>query len=301
SPSRSVQTLAYEEIRTSDKPFDSTALVIHGVLGSSQYLKPFSGELLSELQKSSRSNVWRMVLVDLRNHGRSADLKGFDPPHDMFNAANDLSNLVKCHGWAWPDVVIGHSMGGKVGLEFISSCARGDYGESALSRLWVLDTFLGKINSSDGITEVEKILHAMQSLPSSLPSQKWVVNQMIEHGFSKPVSEWIGSNLKESGEHLTWAFNLQAVIDMFNSYRKFLLVFVGAPTKGLKIDIVRAENSERWNESVLQKLADLASKEERSDEGKVLVHVLPNSGHWVQADNPKGLLEIMSSNFISKD
>lgn len=56
SPSRSVQTLAYEEIRTSNKPFDSTALVIHGVLGSSQYLKPFSGELLSELQKSSCSN-----------------------------------------------------------------------------------------------------------------------------------------------------------------------------------------------------------------------------------------------------
>lgn len=73
------------------------------------------------------------------------------------------------------------------------------------------------------------------------------------------------------------------------------------PPKRLKIDIVRAENSERWKESVLQKLADLASKEERSDEVKVLVHVLPNSGHWVQADNPKGLLEIMSSNFISKE
>lgn len=39
-------------------------------------------------------------------------------------------------------------------------------------QLWVLDTFLGEINSSDGITEVERILHAMQSLPSSLPSQK---------------------------------------------------------------------------------------------------------------------------------
>lgn len=73
-----------------------------------------------------------MVLVDLRNHGRSAGIKGLDPPHDMGNAARDLVNLVKSHEWAWPDVIIGHSMGGKVALEFVASCARGDYGESAV-------------------------------------------------------------------------------------------------------------------------------------------------------------------------
>jgi alpha-beta hydrolase superfamily lysophospholipase len=71
-----------------------------------------------------------MVLVDLRNHGRSAEIKGLEPPHDMVNAANDLAHLVKARGWAWPDVVIGHSMGGKVALQFSESCARGDYGES---------------------------------------------------------------------------------------------------------------------------------------------------------------------------
>jgi pimeloyl-ACP methyl ester carboxylesterase len=52
-----------------------------------------------------------MVLVDLRNHGRSAEIEGLEPPHDMVNAANDLAHLVKAQGWAWPDVVIGHSMG----------------------------------------------------------------------------------------------------------------------------------------------------------------------------------------------
>lgn len=71
-----------------------------------------------------------MVLVDLRNHGRSAEIEGLEPPHDMVNAANDLAHLVKARGWAWPDVVIGHSMGGKVALQFAESCASGDYGES---------------------------------------------------------------------------------------------------------------------------------------------------------------------------
>lgn len=71
-----------------------------------------------------------MVLADLRNHGKSAGLKELIAPHDIPNAANDLANLVKSQGWSWPDVVIGHSMGGKVTLQYAQSCARGDYGDS---------------------------------------------------------------------------------------------------------------------------------------------------------------------------
>lgn len=74
---------------------------------------------------------WRMVLVDLRNHGKSAGTRGLDPPHDLVNAARDLANLVKSQNWMWPDVVVGHSMGGKVALEFARSCACGEYGVSA--------------------------------------------------------------------------------------------------------------------------------------------------------------------------
>lgn len=74
---------------------------------------------------------WRMVLVDLRNHGKSTEIRGLEPPHSIENSAKDLANLVKVQGWAWPDVVIGHSMGGKVVLDFAKSCAGGCYGESA--------------------------------------------------------------------------------------------------------------------------------------------------------------------------
>lgn len=73
-----------------------------------------------------------MVLVDLRNHGLSADVEGFDPPHDMPNAAKDLANLVDSQGWGWPSIVIGHSMGGKVALQFAQSCASGHYGDSVV-------------------------------------------------------------------------------------------------------------------------------------------------------------------------
>lgn len=48
---------------------------------------------------------------------------------------------------------------------------------------------------------------------------RWVVDHMLNLGFSKMLSNWIGSNLKNEGEHVVWAFDLQACIEMFDSYR----------------------------------------------------------------------------------
>ena len=52
------------------------------------------------------------MLLDLRNHGQSAD-RSINPPHTMDTAAKDLADLVRVECWPWPKVVIGHSMGGK--------------------------------------------------------------------------------------------------------------------------------------------------------------------------------------------
>ncbi|CAI0430098.1 unnamed protein product [Linum tenue] len=213
---RTLETLAFEEVRSSstDKPHTYTAFVLHGLLGSRRNWRAFSRNIASFLSKSSPPSVtffrrnsnnctlfmlislgveWRMVLVDLRNHGKSAEVEGLDPPHNMFTAAKDLANLVKAQGWDWPDVVMGHSMGGKVALQFAESCARGDYGDSATlpkqvpfplnssaviiclsdaEQLWVLDSVPGKVSTDNSDGEVEKVLKTLQSLPSSIPSRR---------------------------------------------------------------------------------------------------------------------------------
>ncbi|GJM92477.1 hypothetical protein PR202_ga08953 [Eleusine coracana subsp. coracana] len=222
------ETLAFDEIQLSpEKPPTATAFVLHGLLGSGRNWRSFSRTLASELHNHAPSDEWRMFLVDLRNHGRSAGTKGIVPPHDMSTAAKDLANLVKARGWAWPDVVVGHSMGGKVALDFVESCSHGVYGESAV-----------------------------------LPKQ--------------------------------------AAIDMFNSYReRDYWPLLEHPPKGLEIAIVQAERSDRWDPSDVQRLKALSRREGKPDAGKVSLHVLPNSGHWVHVDNPKGLLEIMVPNFLA--
>lgn len=66
------------------------------------------------------------------------------------------------------------------------------------------------------------------------------------------------------------------------------------PPKGMEINIVRAEKSDRWDPDIIQQLEDLSSRRVDETNGKVCVHVLPNAGHWVHVDNPKGLLEILA-------
>ncbi|CAN6439174.1 unnamed protein product [Victoria cruziana] len=217
----------------------------------------------------------------------------------MENSARDLVNLVNAHKWAWPDVVIGHSMGGKVALEFLASCARGDYGESVVlpKQLWVLDSVPHELNSVNDDLEVEKVLRTLQSLSTPLPSRRWLVEHMIKQGFSKALSEWVGSNLKidSTGKQMTWAFNLSGCVEMFDSFlQKDYWPLLEKPPKGTDVIIVRAERSDRWTPEVIQKLENLSSQgAEEANNGRVLYHVLPDAGHWVHVDNPKGLLDIM--------
>ncbi|XP_020205970.1 protein ABHD11 [Cajanus cajan] len=299
---RWLQTVAYEELRAHpDKPYTSTAVFIHGFLGSSRNWRSFSRNLLASLSNSSPSSNWRTVMLDMRNHGKSAE-RELNPPHNIDSAAKDLADLVKAEGWPWPEVVLGHSMGGKVALHFAESCSRGDYGHSALSpkQLWVLDSVPGEVNSENSNEEVRDVLATLQSLPSQIPSRKWLVSHLMGLGYSKALSDWIGTNLKKVGDHETWIFDLQNAKEMFDSYcEKSYWNLLENPPKGMEIIIVRAEKSDRWDQDAIERIQKLAIRGETDSLGKVSFCVLPNAGHWVHVDNPKGLLEIVASKIAS--
>lgn len=240
-------------------------------------------------------------MLDMRNHGKSTE-RELNPPHSMENAANDLADLVKAEGWSWPEVVIGHSMGGKVALQFAQSCSRGDYGGSALlpKQLWVLDSVPGEVNFENQNDEVRDVLATLESLPSEIPSRKWLVSHLMGLGYSKSLSDWIGTNLKKDGDHETWIFDLQNAKEMFDSYcEKSYWNLLENPPKGMEIVIVRAEKSDRWDQNAIERLQKLASREGSDSLGKVSFCVLPNAGHWVHVDNPKGLLEIVATKISS--
>lgn len=165
-------------------------------------------------------------------------------------------------------------------------------------QLWVLDSVPGEVVTDDSDGEVEKVLSTLKFIPNPIPSRRWLVDYMRNLGFSKTLSDWLGSNLKRvdtSSEEVTWVFDLNGIVEMFNSYRKkSYWSLLQHPPQGLEISIVRAENSDRWNSAVLAQLESVANKEQSAENGKVFYHVLKNAGHWVHIDNPKGLIDIMA-------
>lgn len=148
--------------------------------------------------------------------------------------------------------------------------------------------------------EVRDVLATLESLPSEIPSRKWLVSHLMGLGYSKALSDWIGTNLKKDGDHETWIFDLQNAKEMFDSYcEKSYWNLLENPPKGMEIVIVRAEKSDRWDQNAIERLQKLASREGSDSLGKVSFCVLPNAGHWVHVDNPKGLLEIVATKISS--
>ncbi|KAL2611154.1 hypothetical protein R1flu_022846 [Riccia fluitans] len=297
---RAMATLAYDELLVPEKgSFDGmrTVMFMHGLLGSGRNLRTFAKRLASRAQEQSAADFpgWRLIMVDLRNHGRSAD-RGFTPPHDIPSAAKDVVDLIKTSSFGWPDIVISHSMGGKVALEYSSKAAAGYYGDALQPKqLWVLDTIPGKIPVVNDFGEVEHVLSTIEGLPDPLPSRRWLVDYMLEKGHSRSLAEWLGSNLKRagSGEEMTWVFNPREATEMLNSHREAdYWPVLESPPKDMEIHIVRAVKSVRWLPDVVSRLEKL------SNTGKIFYHVLQNAGHWVHVDNPEGLADIIVPSLV---
>ncbi|CAH1432342.1 unnamed protein product [Lactuca virosa] len=254
----------------SEKTYSFTAFLIHGLLGCGDDFADFANSLVTSL-----STDWRMVLVDLRCHGNSTDRE---------------------------DVVIGHSLGGKVALQYASSCANGDYGDSAQlpKQVWVIDVGPGKAEDKSQYQELVNALQKLHTLPSLFPSQEWLLNQMIDLGFPKFLSEWISNSLKKSGEYMTFSFDIDGAIQLFESaVESDYWSLLEETPRGMEIAIVRTESQLSWTQDVVERLESLASRESDESRGKVSVYVVSDSGHWIYKDQPERLLEIMAPKIVS--
>ncbi|CAI9297845.1 unnamed protein product [Lactuca saligna] len=297
-----MSVIAFKEIFNSspggsEKPYSFTAFLIHGLLGCGDDFADFATSLVTSL-----STDWRMVLVDLRCHGNSTDREGLTPPNDTANAARDLANLVKSLDWDWPDVVIGHSLGGKVALQYALSCANGDYGDSAQlpKQVWVIDVGPGKAEDKSQYQELVNALQKLHTLPSLFPSQEWLLNQMIDLGFPEFLSVWISNSLKKSGEYMTFSFDIDGAIQLFESaVESDYWSLLEEPPRGMEIAIVRTESQVSWTRDVVERLESLANRESDESRGKVSVYVVSDSGHWIYRDQPERLLEIMTPRMAS--
>ncbi|CAI5528031.1 unnamed protein product [Closterium sp. Naga37s-1] len=162
----------------------------------------------------------------------------------MSNAAADLARLVADVAGGRADVVIGHSMGGKIALEYVRRARAGELPVMLPQQLWVLDSVPGRISDCTlgedaERRDVERVIATLQELPRPIPSKRWLLQELTQRrGFSSGLAEWLATSLRpiaaSSGSagsagsaaagagvngEMDWVFNLDGAVSLYNSYR----------------------------------------------------------------------------------
>lgn len=249
-----------------------TAYVLHGILGSGRNWRTLTRRLIRSDAPGSADT--RYVLVDLRNHGQSQGAPG---PHSVTTAADDLLALHAVHGA--PDVIIGHSFGGKVAMRYAQRHPQG------LERVWVLDSRAAAEPPAPD-NDVAMVIAALGGVPQPLARREDLVEHMTSRGFSPSLAQWLTTNLRRAEDGLRFVFELDAIRAMIADYWSLdLWDLLRDPP--CPIEVVRAGRSDRWPDEVLERFTSEASPLTR-------LHVLPNAGHWVHVDDPEGLIRLLT-------
>jgi len=255
---------------------EHTAWFLHGILGSGNNWHSFARRLVR------RHPGWRAVLVDLRNHGAST---GALPPHSLNACAEDLFELSAELG-GLPTILLGHSFGGKVALDFAGQAIRlGATGVGGLRHVWVLDASPGSWTPAEQQdADVSVVIDALGRIPQPLARRQEIVDILADAGFSLALSRWMSTNLRRAEDGYRWRFDLAGVREMIDDYfRTDLWSVLEQPHPSVDFDVVRAARSERWTKRELGRFAALP------EDDTLALRVLADSGHWVHVDNPDGL------------
>ena len=250
------------------------AFVLHGILGNHTNWRSVARRLQEALPG------WQLHLVDHRSHGQSGPAPG---PQTLEACGKDLAALAARTGA--PEVVLGHSFGGKVALAYAATRPAG------LRAVFVLDATPAAIaGEPGGDDDVRRVLAALRDVPLPLPQRGDVVEALTARGLSESIGRWMTTNLRRVDGGFVWTFDVDRAQELLRDYfaqdlwAPLETEEPGAP----RIHLVRAGRSDRWSPEIVARLDALHG----AQAGRA--HLLPDAGHWLHVDDPDGLLALLT-------
>jgi pimeloyl-ACP methyl ester carboxylesterase len=256
------------------------AWILHGVFGSGRNWWSFARELVR------RFPAWRVVLVDLRHHGGS---QGASPPDDLNAVAEDVERLALARGGP-VDLLVGHSFGGKVALKLLQ---RG--------RLRPCETWLMDANPNPGppqgplreLQPAARVLAALARVPWPLESRGLAAGALEAQGVDQLTARWLATSLVRVEGGFAFPFPIPRLREMLDSYWEFdgwnCLQGLGGREC---VHLVMGDESQHFD-------APARAAVEVAVANKYLIsHGLAGAGHWLQADQPERLLQLLAPSLV---
>jgi len=237
----------------------SPLIILHGLFGSLDNWMTIA-KALEETRK--------IYLLDLRNHGKSPHSDVFD-----YNAmAEDIEEFTQKHNLDKFDL-LGHSMGGKAAIKFALS------NPGKVNKLIVVD-----IGPKFYPVHHALILRGLKSLAlANITSRDQADKILAEHIADFGTRQFLLKNLQRNESGFGWKMNLPAINDNIEN--------VGEDLTGLGIYnhptlFIRGKNSDYIKDSDFEQITTQFPVSE--------IKTIENAGHWVHAEQPEKLLEVLS-------
>jgi len=238
-------------------------IILHGIFGSSDNWLGIAKSL---------SDKYQVFLVDQRNHGQS-------PWSDEFNydvMAEDLLEFIHEHQLVKP-IIIGHSMGGKVVMQF-------DLSYPTIAQKIVVVDIAPKFYP----VHHTQILAGLNSINLATLASRTEANEYLKRFEEKEgVRQFLLKNLyRNSNQEFAWRINLKVITRNIDVVGHELFVKNHSNThiyfiKGADSHYIQPEDH-RYISEIFENFEIIE---------------IPNAGHWVKADQPelfiKALEEIL--------
>ncbi|MBE50673.1 MAG: alpha/beta hydrolase [Flavobacteriales bacterium] len=228
-------------------------IILHGLFGMSDNWNALGKKF---------ADHYNVHILDLRNHGRSPHADDFS----YRDLSDDLLEYIDSNKLSSP-IIMGHSLGGKVALNFAFAHS------SKLSKVIVLD-IAPKVYQTDFH---KKILNILINLPLYKFQKRLEVDSYLADFIEdQSLRSFLLKNLKRGGDDkYEWRFNIDALYAKLDNIKEANFL---RGTLSIPVVFVKSENSDYIMKEDIQLINKHFSNYE--------MITMKNVGHWLHAENP---------------
>jgi len=251
-----------------------TMIILHGLYGSSDNWISIARRL---------ADIYTVYLVDQRNHGKS--------PHQSMHSyplmAQDINELMVSEGIE-NSVFIGHSMGGKVAMQFsilypekVSALIIVDIGPAGYAEI---DNYSPQV-----ITHLN-IMNAMLSIDfSKFTSRVEIERELAQMITDIHVRQFIMKNVQRDAENnFRWKLNLGALSKALPAIMGPISIDknnVRSKLCNFPVLFIKGERSNYITQEQILLIKEYFPK--------ALIESISDAGHWVHADKPETFVKMV--------